>query len=180
MPDSQTLKDRATQLLRGWSGALITQLWLRGQSSLLASIWIWIQECRCPWEWLEVWWVAVKENHLSESFNPSTQSTELPSWTNRTIKKETCSVFMIFERKLSLFFLTDKKTIFWSDCNSSFTLAVNFYKWLCRPLLIKSEEGRIWSFKKSEIWKSDFKIPILWIYFPFTVARLIRTNTFRD
>ena len=88
--------------------------------------------------------------------------------------------FMIFKRKLSPFFLTDKKTIFGRDCNSSFTLAVTFYKWLCRPLLIKSEEGRIWSFKKSEIWKSDFKIPILWIYFPFTVPRLIRTNTFRD
>ena len=96
IPDSQTLKDRATQLLRSRSGALITQLWLRGQSSLLASIWIWIQECRCPWEWLEVWWVAVKENHLSESFNPSTQSTELPSWTHRTTKKETCSVFVLW------------------------------------------------------------------------------------
>ena len=127
IPHSQTLKDRATKLLRSWSRALITQLWLRGQSSLLASIWIRIQECRCLWEWLEVWWVAVKENHLSESFNPSTQSTELPSWTHRTIKKETCSVlFLTFKRKLSLFFLTDKKTIFGRDCNSSFTLAVTF------------------------------------------------------
>ena len=95
IPHSQTLKDWATKLLRSRSGALITQLWLRGQPSLLASIWIWFQECRCLWEWLEVWWVAVKENHLSESFNPSTQSTELPSWKHRTIKKETCSVLFL-------------------------------------------------------------------------------------
>ena len=99
IPHSQILKDSATQFLRSGSGALITQLWLRGQSSLLASIWIWIQECRCPWEWLEAWWVAVKENHLSESFNPSNQSTELPSWTHRTIKRNLFRLFSWFSRE---------------------------------------------------------------------------------
>ena len=67
----------------------------------------------------------------------------------------------------------------WSDCNSFFIrLSLTFIGGAGLPWLnLRRWVARIWSFKKSEIWKSDFEIPILWIYFSFTVALLIRINT---
>ena len=70
----------------------------------------------------------------------------------------------------------------WSkNCNSFFIrLSLSFIGCAALSWLNLELPATIWSLKKSEIWKSDFKIPIPWIYFSFTVALLISINTFWD